>query len=385
MSEKELNDLIHTGELAKQEIFEKSAEAAAAVDEGSAEEIKAENEKRKRTLIKFGLMTVLAAIILVFASIAWFTMNREVGSSGMGVKTAGMPFELKTSGSAGLYDDYITRADSDYQSGTETGGSTQKLILKLTKGNTESTKTQGNMNNLYSGNGTPTEDEMKEIKKLDSSSYGLSPGDYGTLKFTIVPKVDSVSTTVKFNITCFKTEYYTTGESVGYQKDVFTKMDSEDEDDADAITFATAHIVFFYMDDEDKMHMINEEGFNETDIATDREVTIYWVWPEKLRNILELDINGLDQTGARELRAYMLKHPELFLARNSEDSATVFDSITVANGATENDIQAVANAMTASNTIYNPWGSRYNNADQIIGDEVGYIMPEVSVELLASE
>lgn len=69
MSEKELNDLIHTGELAKQEIFEKSAEAAAAVDEGSAEEIKAENEKRKRTLIKFGLMTVLAAIILVFASI----------------------------------------------------------------------------------------------------------------------------------------------------------------------------------------------------------------------------------------------------------------------------------------------------------------------------
>ena len=303
----------------------------------------------------------------------------------MGVKTVASPFELRTSGSVGLYDDYITSADTNYQSVTETDGSTQKLILKLTKGNTEATQTQGNMNNLYSGEGTPTANELREIKKLDSSKYGLSPGDYGTLKFTIVPKVDSVDTTIKLSMKCFKTEYYTSGENLGYQKDVFQEMDPEDEDDSDAVTFASSHIMLFYMDDEDTMHLIAEDGFDEINITSDRDVTIYWAWPEKLRNILELDVAGIDQTAARELRAYMLKNPELFLAKNSEDSATVFSSITVAEDATESDIQTVANAMTSTNTAYNPWGSRYNNADQIIGDEVGYIMPEIFVDLKGNQ
>lgn len=342
---------------------------------------KRRDNERRNIIIKFVIMMVLGVVLFILATIAWFAINKDADSSGMGVMINTSMFELKTSGNAGLYDDYITTADADYSNGTETSGSAQKLILRLTKGNTELTQTQGNMNNLYSGNGSPSESELKEIKRIDSSAYGLSPGDYGTLKFTISPKTDSVDTTVNLVVTCYKTSYYTTGDNVGYQTDTFEIMDSDDADDSEPIAFAHSHICFFYLDDEDEMHMITEDGFDEHNITADREVTIYWVWPEKLRNILELDVEGLDQTGAEELRAYMLKNPGLFLARNSEDSATVFNSITVAENATDNEIQAVADAMLISNSIYNPWGARYNNADQIIGDKVGYIMPEVLVDL----
>ena len=171
MSEKELNDLIHTGELAKQEIFEKSAEAAAAVDEGSAEEIKAENEKRKRTLIKFGLMTVLAAIILVFASIAWFTMNRETSTSGMNIQVGAPPFELAAKGNQIKNLSIFPLADSEYSFGTSgtdpdddttyyrTGSETEQIYLRFT--------------------GTD-----------DDADAELEPGGSGVFEFYVIPNQD---------------------------------------------------------------------------------------------------------------------------------------------------------------------------------------------------
>ena len=60
MSEKEINDLIRRGGLANDE-------AAEPVNEPEA--VKAEKNRRKKMLIKFGAMGVLAVIILVFATI----------------------------------------------------------------------------------------------------------------------------------------------------------------------------------------------------------------------------------------------------------------------------------------------------------------------------
>ena len=334
--------------------------------------LRAENRAK---FVKLLSILILSSAILIFASIAWFTMNTGTGTNGMSIRSQSNLFELRTTGSVGLYDDYIVDVDDEYTGDSETGAS-GKIKWRLTKGNTDDTLTQGNMNNLYLESGTPSSEEMKEIKKLDSSKYGLSPGDYGTLSFIIVPKADSVDTTVKVAVTCYKTEYYLTGDDIGYQKDVFEPMDEEDTDEAEAIKFTKSHIMYFYKDSSDHLHMITETGFDELSITENRNVTLYWVWPEKLKNILELDIPGLDTTGATELRAYLLKNPELFLAKNSEDSSSVFDGIKLDADATESEVQAKANAILATNTSYNPWGARYNNADQIIGDYVGYIMVE---------
>ena len=344
-------------------------------------EEKEEKNKKKVfvALIKAFSMLILAFALLVFIGIAWFTMNEEIGTGGMSIKSQSSLFELRTIGATGLFDDYTTRVDAEYTDASETGSS-GKIMWRLTKGNTDSTLTQGNMHNLYLESGTPSADEMKEIKKIDSSKYGLSPGDYGTMNFTIVPKVDSVDTTVKISVKCYKTEYYLSGDDIGYQKDVFEPMDEEDVNEAEAIKFTNSHIMFFYKDSNNHLRMLTDDGFDELSITENRDVTIYWVWPEKLKNILELDVAGLDMTGAMELRAYMLKNPELFLAKYSEDSSTVFDDIKLDEDATESDVQAKANTILATNVSYNPWGARYNNADQIIGDYVGYIMVEGIVD-----
>ena len=327
------------------------------------------------------LILAIVMILGASATIAWYTDSGQNDVSNIKMGGSTTYFEIKTSGSTGIYDSYFSEADNEYSDNTETGGTTSKIKWRLTKGNTEETLTQGNMNNLYLEEGEPDGDDMAEIKRQDSSDYGLSPGDYGTLKFTIVPKKGNIDTTIKLFMTCYKTEYYTTGDKIGYQKDVFTKMNENVEADADAIKFISSHITFYYEGNDGNRHLITRDGFNESNISTNREVTIYWVWPEKLRNILELNVTGLDTTAAQELRAYLLKNPDLFLTKNIEDGNSIFDSIKVSENATESDIQAKATAMLATTATYTYWGARYNNADQTIGDDVGYIMVEASVEL----
>ena len=79
MSGKEINELIRTGELAKAdpaaepviepEISEELMQAAEAHADQQLEEIKEEHNKRKKMLIKFGIMGMLTAVIMIFATI----------------------------------------------------------------------------------------------------------------------------------------------------------------------------------------------------------------------------------------------------------------------------------------------------------------------------
>lgn len=330
--------------------------------------------KRKTTLVKITIMMIFALLIAIFAGIAWFTMNRDVSAGGMGVKTVASPFELRTSGSVGLYDSYITTIDSEYSTGNETGGSNgQKIIWQLTP--------QSQMENRWKESGTPTADDMKRIQKLESESYGLSPGDYGQLTFTIVPKNDA-GLTVKINpqVTCYKTTY----DSDGYQSGSITAMDADDDDDAEAMSFLSGHVRFYYEYDSDndevkEKHLITD-SFTVEDITTDTDVTIYWVWPNRLNNILELNVEGIDSTANAELRKFFFTNPSIFLATTSSDSATVFDSITLGSNATDEQITAAVSSMTSPASVYSGWSGRYNSADQTIGDKVGYIMLEVQVE-----
>ncbi|MBQ6638901.1 MAG: hypothetical protein IJH82_09680 [Lachnospiraceae bacterium] len=325
-------------------------------------------------LIKPFSMMILVFSLLIFVGIAWFTMNSDVSSGGMGVKTAALPFELRTSGSVGLYDNYITTVDSGYSTGSETGGNNgQKIIWQLTS--------QSQMENLWNGDGTPTSEDMRRIQKLESDAYGLSPGDYGQMTFTIVPKTTTGFTAkIKPQVTCFKTTY----DSDGYQSETITEMDEDDDDDLEAMNYLSGHIRFYYKydsddDGTDEMHLITDT-FTVENIVADTDVTLYWVWPNRLNNILELNVEGLDSTANVELRKYFFTNPSIFLAKTSSDSATVFDGITLGSDATDEQINAAVSSMTSPASTYSSWSGRYNSADQIIGDRVGYIMLEVQVE-----
>ena len=58
------------------ETAEKIAQQVVAEKKAASEE---ERRKQKKRVIKIVLLMILIALIIVFASIAWFTMNRDVG------------------------------------------------------------------------------------------------------------------------------------------------------------------------------------------------------------------------------------------------------------------------------------------------------------------
>lgn len=338
--------------------------------------------KRRNSLIKIGAVMVLAFIVWVFSSIAWFTMSREVDSKDVQLNGSDNYFEIKTTGQAGLYDAYISRADSNYSNDLQSSNAHQKITWHLTKGNSD---TDGNMNNLYTDDGVP---DLDEITKLDSSVYGLSPGDYGTLRFTIVPKTD-VSFSVKINtdMTCFKTEYYESGDNFGYQKDVFTEITDNSSNHA-VLEYAHSHIAFFYSADEDndnnsELHLIKNGSFIISDISEETDVTIYWVWAKNLINIIDANVDGLDQNGASELRNQFFVNPGSFLEDIS--GTTDFSSIT-ADSDSENfdeDVSGLVEYLTSivNKSEYNGYKTMYNNADQTIGDKVGYVMFTMTADL----
>ena len=334
---------------------------------------KQEMNIKKLSSVKIIVIALLIISVIVFGSLSWFTMSKEVEGSGTQMRASDMPFELRVSGATGLFDDYISIIDPNYSTDSETSGSHEKIIWQLTS--------NSQIENLWTGSGTPSAEDIRKIKKIESNDYGLSPGDYGQLTFTIVPKsTEEFTATIKPVLSCYKTTY----DTIGYQNSTISAMSTSNDDDAEAINLLLGHILFFYKydsddDGEEEMHLI-DGNFEIEDIISNTDVTIYWVWPNKLNDILELTVDGLDETGCVELRRYFFTKPEIFLATTSLDTTDVLDSITLATTATDEQIEAMVSSMTTTVATYNGWSARYNNADQIIGDRIAYILLETLVK-----
>ena len=43
-------------------------------------------KRQKASLVKLGIMLVFSVIVFIFSSIAWFSSNKEVDSSGMSIR-----------------------------------------------------------------------------------------------------------------------------------------------------------------------------------------------------------------------------------------------------------------------------------------------------------
>ena len=160
-------------------------------------------------------------------------------------------------------------------------------------------------------------------------------------------------------------------------------MDPDDAAEGVAIGFTNTHISMYYMADEngdnsDEMHLIQDDGFVVQNITTEKNVEIYWFWPEDLNGILAMDIEDMDASGKTELRKEFFAEPEKYLEKiiDSDD----FSSIVIARTGTESARNTQALTILNSPNTYNFYSTRYNNADQTIGDKVGYIMVEIVAE-----
>ena len=309
-----------------------------------------------------GAMGILALILLIFSSLSWFTMSREVTTEGMSTKTAPLPFELKTIGDAGLYDDFLDEVAQGYGN-TETTGATQGIKWKLTKNVSE-------MNNVREAD---DETDLEEITRLDSDKYGLKPGDSGELVFSIVPnEAKDLDISINVQITGYKADF----------DNDWNKTDTalQKVTDETLIHYMNSHIFLFYVGADNKKHLLTSEGFN-VSVSEETPVTIYWVWPATLREILDADIKAINDTNAsKEVRRLFFEHPDYFLKATNDFS---FDDIIVERNedadAQEAGIAYVLPSVSGRN--YNTYGTMYNDADQAIGDNFNYILVELIADL----
>ena len=100
---------------AEEEILQKAQAHA----EEQISQLREEREQRKKKLIKFGSLTTLAVLVLIFSSIAWFTMSRETSGSGARAQAPDLPFDIATKGT-NIRNKTIIESGTDYKEGSST-------------------------------------------------------------------------------------------------------------------------------------------------------------------------------------------------------------------------------------------------------------------------
>ena len=288
MSGMEISNLIQTGELAKDEVADKLVKEAEAHAE-QIETIKEQKSKRKKALIKFGSMAVLAAVVVVFATIAWFSMNRTVETSGMSVTTATMPFEIATTGTLVRNQEQFDTVRPNYTEGYASG-------IYKTSQNTDSLMLRF----------TPNEDDP-ETEEDESEVPDIGPNSNGELNLYIIPKRDGdIDAYIDLNIVSFKAVKVDDEDVLIEITDVLTSdpnlTSTQIDDCKEAAEYLKGHIMFFqgispspatysYVTPviDGKIHFHQDDAVT----GTAYKVPIYWTWPNTLGQIA-LKTNALD-------------------------------------------------------------------------------------------
>lgn len=316
---------------------------------------KANKNKRRAAFIKFASSAVMLCLIIFVYTFAWFTMNKNDDVTGGNMKSASVPFELKTEGSEGFLDSYLDssykRLDSD--SGVLTTADGQSIQWLVTDGyNAKNYK----------------DSETKE------DNTGIHPGSRGTLHFWIVPK-DQETIKVNYNlkITPYKKQYST-------DSDGKTDYDADPspvalgESDKNLADYVDSHILFFrHYDGKYYSDMIDDDFKEEIKFAENSsgelqpyEVTVYWVWPETLGEaVLANSSKGViceTKNGTNEVLKMLNENPSGFLKGYKGDKL----------------------AQEYITQHYSTLSIQYNNADEDIGDYIMFLMAEMTVSPVSS-
>lgn len=299
--------------------------------------LKQKKKARNALLVKLSAMLIVTAIILIFSSIAWFTMNREVIGNGMEMAAQGANYTLEMIGdSNGLYYD-------DYHS---------KIIDNDSAIWTMSPAVNGIEQNF--GNYTAVEDD------------GIYPGCSGCISFNIIPNVDSeISLNFSFEIIGYNSELD------GNNAVVMNQLNSVD--DADVINYLNGHILLFENYDKDTGKYSNliqtSEDMNRVmtkkfqGINKQNKVDIYWIWPLTLSNLIKADESTdliCSESDISNIENFIVSYPQYFMR-----------GITVDKNSTLS-----ANMIKNNYTLY---GGKYDQADNIIGVRVRYLRLKMKI------
>lgn len=346
---------------------------------------------RSKTIKIIALEIVIFAL-LIAGAFAWFSTNKEVGSSNMQMSSTDLGFELAVPAR--------TETDEIYYN---------PQINSLGYSTTDSITTE---------NGSIRWILRDESPKSSEEYNGFHPGSYGSATFYILPKtaVETVYT-FQFNLTGYYAEFVPDSEdSEKLTKEIkentfktleeMAAADSVEAGEKSVYEYASdylkGHIIFF----QNRQVLTAEELSGETDnnlyysgriidsfsydtsVHTSTtfdghlayEVTLYWIWPntfsqilfdssdEKLNDVaLFSQKQGITPAPRTELKTYISENPSYYFSSTELTSKSSDELMTLMG---DNSINTTNALITLSNG--------YNGADQIIGENVKFILAELT-------
>jgi hypothetical protein len=325
------------------------------------------------SLTKMIAIVGFVVAMIAFSSIAWFTQSREVEGSGVQMKADSDLFSiepLSAPAHAGIYDD-STKTDYVRNLLLNHMGKSSDIITWSITDDTTVTDVQTNQKVLVKG---------KNFGNAPATGYegGINPGSSGMLQFVVNP-TQSVDAEFTLHLYAFTGGYDDKGDE---DKTTIELIDSNSGAEAKlAETLLNGHILLFTdIDDSGKYSGLIETNAKlnrvlEETYASRTTVSLYWVWPDTLAELMLDETNNTQKkylrgkpclcnaTGQDEVIGYFKNHVAWFLLdpdNSNPDWSDKFDK-------TNDEV------ITEICTNYNLYSSYYNEADQCIGTYVTYL------------
>jgi len=290
---------------------------------------------------------VLAAIVAIFACLAWFAANNRVSATGstIGAKAGRYTLTAAGEGESGAHVGYYERSERTPEEKDAIDGldTTDAMTVTL----------ESNLNNESAGS--------------------LYPGARGKITFTVKPLVDDLNG-VTINLSRV---LKVTGNVVVEDGKTLTS------DAQTLLGLAKGHLLFFtscqngYYSGRvvDSKIRIDKSEFckkGSSETTESKEVSLYWVWPEYFQNfVLTGNTNYYKNLFAAVDDNYVT------LQADMNDNKTNYFFGTAGDKEAAN-APAVSASMTSGNTAI--CSALYNNADEQIGDKVKYIQLRISAQ-----
>lgn len=290
---------------------------------------------------------VLAAIVAIFACLAWFAANNRVSATGgtIGAKAGRYSLTATGEGEPDAHTGYYERTDAEKQN-----------ITRLDTTDAMTVTLESNLNNESAGS--------------------LYPGARGKITFTVKPLVDDLNG-VTINLSRV---LKVTGNVVVEEGKTLTS------DAQTLLGLAKGHLLFFtscqngYYSGRvvDSKIRIDKSEFckkGSSETTESKEVSLYWVWPEYFQNfVLTGNTNYYKNLFAAAGDAKS-DYGALQADMNAHKTNYFYGA---ANGTSAANAPAVSSSMSFGDTAI--CSALYNNADEQIGNKVEYIQLRISAQ-----
>lgn len=290
---------------------------------------------------------VLAAIVAIFACLAWFAANNRVSATGgtIGAKAGRYSLTATGEGEPDAHTGYYERTGAEKQN-----------ITRLDTTDAMTVTLESNLNNESAGS--------------------LYPGARGKITFTVKPLVDDLNG-VTINLSRV---LKVTGNVVVEDGKTLTS------DAQTLLGLAKGHLLFFtscqngYYSGRvvDSKIRIDKSEFckkGSSETTESKEVSLYWVWPEYFQNfVLTGNTNYYKNLFAAAGDAKS-DYGALQADMNAHKTNYFYGA---ANGTSAANAPAVSSSMSFGDTAI--CSALYNNADEQIGNKVEYIQLRISAQ-----